>query len=136
MWKLSVSVIEPGFQSTAMLAILASAPSRNFERSSREMQQTYGREWVTDSEAPMSRALQFAGNPQNVVNAMTHALEARFPKDRYLVGVDARLFGGLMRIVPSWIADRFSALLVRPPLPIVLRRGYTRSQTTSPSTKT
>ncbi|XP_045176008.2 retinol dehydrogenase 7-like [Mercenaria mercenaria] len=45
------------------------------------------------------------GHPQTVADAMTHALVAKQPKLRYLVGTDAHLFFRLLSWLPEWIVD-------------------------------
>lgn len=45
------------------------------------------------------------GNPQTVADSMTHALLAKHPKMRYLVGTDAKVFFRLLTWLPEWIVD-------------------------------
>ncbi|KAL4225102.1 Retinol dehydrogenase 16 [Mactra antiquata] len=45
------------------------------------------------------------GNPQDVADVMTHALLAKYPKMRYLVGPDAKVFFRLMSILPEKFSD-------------------------------
>ena len=59
---------------------------------------------------------------QDVVAAYEHALLARFPRARYLVGADAKLFWLPLQWMPEWMGDRLLTILFNPPLPAVLRR--------------
>lgn len=45
------------------------------------------------------------GNPQSVADAMTHALLAKYPKMRYLVGTDANVFFRVLTWLPEWVVD-------------------------------
>lgn len=45
------------------------------------------------------------GNPQTVADAMMHALLAKHPTMRYLVGTDATIFFLLLTWLPEWIID-------------------------------
>lgn len=45
-------------------------------------------------------------NPENVADAMVHALLGKYPKLRYIIGYDANTFFRVMALVPDWIADR------------------------------
>ncbi|XP_052270426.1 retinol dehydrogenase 16-like isoform X3 [Dreissena polymorpha] len=44
-------------------------------------------------------------HPINVADAMAHALLARYPETRYLVGLDAHLFFRLMSLIPERAGD-------------------------------
>lgn len=44
-------------------------------------------------------------NPEHVVEAMTHALLAKYPKSRYVVGFDANTFYRMMAWLPDWFGD-------------------------------
>jgi hypothetical protein len=41
----------------------------------------------------------------HVANAITHAIESRYPADRYLVGLDAKMLSYVRPLVPEWMAD-------------------------------
>ena len=54
--------------------------------------------------------IKLAGNyvsskPEQVSDAMTHALLAMYPKNRYLVGIDAHTYFRFLRIIPERLAD-------------------------------
>ncbi|XP_060590405.1 retinol dehydrogenase 7-like [Ruditapes philippinarum] len=44
-------------------------------------------------------------NPQKVADAMTHALLAKYPNNRYLIGMDAHLFFRMLAALPERISD-------------------------------
>ena len=45
------------------------------------------------------------GDLGKVVNAYTHAITARFPKTRYVVGFDANILFRLLWNLPDWMTD-------------------------------
>lgn len=61
--------------------------------------------------------LQFFCSPkvEKVVNALEHAVTGRFPRARYVVGTDAKLFWLPLQWLPEWISDRLT-MLTEPPL--------------------
>lgn len=63
------------------------------------------------------------GDPINVVNAYEHALLARFPRVRYLVGKDAKYYYIPLQALPEWLSDWiFYKLESKRPLPAALRK--------------
>lgn len=53
----------------------------------------------------------FMGNPDQVARTVADALDARNPKDRYLVGLDAHAWHLANRLVPRPILDRVTRLV-------------------------
>ena len=47
----------------------------------------------------------FGASPKRVVNAVTHALSARHPKAKYLIGLDARALVTLRKFTPTRLGD-------------------------------
>ncbi|WAR09695.1 H17B6-like protein [Mya arenaria] len=56
-------------------------------------------------------------NPQDVADVMIHALLARHPRSRYLVGKDAKTIYRLIGVLPGWIGDRILTLPVPTKIP-------------------
>ena len=52
--------------------------------------------------------------PEKVADAVTHALFARRPKHRYLVGPDAKVAGALSRLLPDRAKHAVMARLAGP----------------------
>ncbi len=59
----------------------------------------------------MRLASPFMGNPQQVAKVVAGALDARNPRDRYLVGLDAQAWNLADRVVPRPIIDRVTRLV-------------------------
>ena len=50
---------------------------------------------------------------EKVVDAYTHALLARFPRDRYVVGNDARFIYLPIQQLPEWLGDWLLEVLAK-----------------------
>ena len=55
--------------------------------------------------------------PEKVAAKIQHALEARRPRTRYLVGIDAQVQARLMPILPTPLVDRIVAAFMGFPKP-------------------
>ena len=53
----------------------------------------------------VTRTRLFRNNPKLVIDVITHALFARFPKRRYLVGLDAKYLFRPLMYGPDWLSD-------------------------------
>lgn len=62
--------------------------------------------------AAASKGDERASQPEKVAGAIAHALTARRPHTRYLVGIDAR-GQALLRWLPDRVADRAIAYAIR-----------------------
>ncbi len=58
----------------------------------------------------MRLAHPFMGNPQQVAKVVAGALDARNPRDRYLVGLDAQALDLANRMLPRPVVDRLTRL--------------------------
>ena len=59
----------------------------------------------------MRFAEPFMGNPQQVADVVASVLDARNPRDRYLVGIDARAFNLASSLTPRPVLDRLTRLV-------------------------
>ena len=104
-WRIRVSLIEPGAVATPIWGkarqdsddLLAEVrPEARAPYAARvEAMQHFTQQWGSGGVPP-----------ERVVRAIRHALTARRPRARYPIGLDARLEGGLARLLPPWLADR------------------------------
>jgi NAD(P)-dependent dehydrogenase (short-subunit alcohol dehydrogenase family) len=104
-WKIHVALIEPGSIATPIWTKSASAADR--------LQEQFAANDGADYTAALDAMRQAAastgrrGVPASLVaDAVTHAIESRSPKTRYLVGRDAHIRAWLVRIVPDRLRDR------------------------------
>ncbi len=104
-WKIHVALIEPGVIATPIWSKSLAAAERVIESLPPEAHVLYGP--VTDF--MRRRAASGAGIPADrVARAVAHALLARRPRTRYLVGTDARV-GALLARLPDRLRDRLLA---------------------------
>ena len=103
-WGINVAIVEPGSIATPIWdksRTTADEIERNLTADAREL---YGgtigaiRTFINDTE---KRAIP----PERVADAVQHALTAKRPKTRYLVGTDARMQAVLATVAPDRIAD-------------------------------
>lgn len=111
-WRIGVSLIEPGSIETPI-----------WNRGEKELEAARKRSPV-DAESLYGKLiaafLELAGGmdwqktpPDKVVAAIEHALTARRPRPRYLVGLDARSQALATRFLPDRVLDFLTALYIR-----------------------
>jgi NAD(P)-dependent dehydrogenase (short-subunit alcohol dehydrogenase family) len=103
-WGIKVAIVEPGSIDTpiwergerAADEIIAAAP---------ETERLYG--GAIEKFREVVRATAARGiPPERVAKTIVHALEARRPRSRYLVGLDAKVQARLVPLVPTPLLDR------------------------------
>jgi len=52
------------------------------------------------------------GRPESCAGVIAHALEARSPRARYLVGADAFLMAGVSSVTPTSVMDRITRIVI------------------------
>ncbi|MEW6235589.1 MAG: SDR family oxidoreductase [Candidatus Omnitrophota bacterium] len=104
-WRISVSIVEPGAVKTPIWEKSQKEAEAFFAQVDEEKMQLY--------KDPLAVFLRLAKEaeknavpPAIVANAVIHALTARRPKARYLIGADAKKRTLLERLPTSW-RDRF-----------------------------
>jgi NAD(P)-dependent dehydrogenase (short-subunit alcohol dehydrogenase family) len=109
-WGISVSIVEPGSIETPI-----------WERSDREIDSLLERAPATEElyakqVAAVRRASRKLGErgiaPDRVASTIEHALGARRPRARYLVGRDARLQALAKAVIPTRVWDRIIARMI------------------------
>ncbi len=112
-WGIGVAVVEPGAVRTAIWEkgratterLERELPAEAFERYAKGMQSI--RDGIAESETKGVGA-------DKVADAVTHALFAKRPKHRYLVGPDAKVAGTLSRLLPDRAKHAVMARLAGP----------------------
>ncbi|XP_059139305.1 17-beta-hydroxysteroid dehydrogenase type 6-like [Physella acuta] len=106
--NIKVSIIEPGGFRTGLadVDVMIEATRKCFERASPDVQSHYGEDFIAKKKEVLSNMSKEC-NPdlQPVVDAMTHALTARFPRTRYVVGNFAKYFYIPLSYLPDWLSD-------------------------------
>ncbi|KAL5006911.1 hypothetical protein ScPMuIL_015717 [Solemya velum] len=105
----SVHIVEPGFFRTTITDPHAVRDSldTSFKKASRDVQEYYGNVFLKKVLDHAKKTLDVLASPDvhQVVDAYTHALTARFPKTRYVVGWDGNYFFRPLWNLPTCLSD-------------------------------
>jgi NAD(P)-dependent dehydrogenase (short-subunit alcohol dehydrogenase family) len=103
-----VSLVEPGSVATPIWEKGRDSAEAIQDRLTPEHERLYG-----DKVARMAKVLEKVGArgvpPEKVAEAVAHALTAKRPRTRYLVGADARMTLLMRRLLPDRVRDRLVA---------------------------
>ena len=109
-WGIEVSIIEPGSIKTPIWERSDREIERLLERAPRTAE-LYGKQ--VEGIRRASRNLGERGiPPERVAARIEHALSARRPRTRYLVGLDAKLQARLKVLTPARVWDRIVARMI------------------------
>jgi NAD(P)-dependent dehydrogenase (short-subunit alcohol dehydrogenase family) len=100
-----VAMIEPGMVATPFWEKTAAAEAELAETLSSGGRRFYGRA-LARRKRGIPKWIHSASSPEQVCNAVLHALTSSYPRRRYLVGRDARLKAVLWSVLPEWARDR------------------------------
>jgi NAD(P)-dependent dehydrogenase (short-subunit alcohol dehydrogenase family) len=103
-----VSIVEPGSIATPIWEKGTETARAVRGSLSAEAQELYGGP-VGRFEEVMRQSAERGAPPEKVAKVVTHALTARRPRTRYLVGADARAMATLKRLLPDRLRDRLVA---------------------------
>jgi NAD(P)-dependent dehydrogenase (short-subunit alcohol dehydrogenase family) len=107
-WKIHVSIVEPGYIQTPIVKKSLAAAEELRAQLPEEAHQLYGPSARAVREATEAEAAQGAST-EVVVKAVVHALTARRPRTRYLVGNRSALQISLARALPDRWRDALMA---------------------------
>jgi NAD(P)-dependent dehydrogenase (short-subunit alcohol dehydrogenase family) len=103
-WGIHVALIEPGAVATPIWEKSAGEAEAMMEDAPPELTERYGE--IIEAIAKVSRENATDGvSPQEVADAVTHAITADKPKTRYLVGRDAKLRAPVAKFMPDRLMD-------------------------------
>lgn len=112
-WKIHVSIVEPGAIATRIWDKSKSMADEIEKTLPPEGRELYGNA-IPSVRKFIERGERTAIEPDAVAKAVTHALTARTPQTRYLIGMDARLQAALAKIVPDrgrdWLVRRLMGM--------------------------
>jgi NAD(P)-dependent dehydrogenase (short-subunit alcohol dehydrogenase family) len=103
-----VALIEPGSIKTAIWGKAVDSGTGSLKEDP-ELRALYAAELPLLSEVP-KLAERMAVAPRVVTRAVQHALTSRWPKARYLVGLEARALTLFIAFTPTWLSDFFIRL--------------------------
>jgi NAD(P)-dependent dehydrogenase (short-subunit alcohol dehydrogenase family) len=107
-WKIDVVAIEPGSIDTPIWERGEGIADEVATRAPAAQEALYG-EKIERFRGAVRRTAERGISPEKVAGAIEHALTARRPRTRYLVGVDARGQALLSRLLPDRVMDRIVA---------------------------
>ena len=112
-WGISVSVVEPGSIATPIWEKGHATADEIFEKLPQQAHDFYDSAIAAVHKAA-DKSARAAIPPHAVAKAAAHALTAKRPKTRYLVGRDAQMQAALAKVVPDrmrdWLVVRFMGL--------------------------
>jgi len=109
-WGIEVAVIEPGSIATPIWERGQREAEAFVARATDEQEKLYGQAIAAYREVARQTGARGIP-PERVAKAIEHALGARRPRTRYLVGFDARAQARLKAILPTRLVDRLIARL-------------------------
>lgn len=104
-WGISVSIVEPGAIATPIWEKSRRAAEEIVRNLPAEAHALYDRALIAVREIA-DRGGKAAIPADSVARAVAHALTAKKPKSRYLVGSDAKFLAALAKFVPDRLRDR------------------------------
>lgn len=107
-WGIDVAAIEPGSIATPIWERGEQRADSAAERAPASQEALYGRK-IESFRKAVRRTAERGISPDKVAAAIRHALTARRPRTRYLVGADARGQAFLASIAPDRLMDRIVA---------------------------
>ncbi|XP_078390796.1 retinol dehydrogenase 5 [Cetorhinus maximus] len=114
-----VSIIEPGFFKTAVTNLegIENNLQHLWDRLAPEVRESYGQKYFEKyvQVQRFSMNVLCDGDLSKVTNSMEHALTASYPRTRYAVGWDAKLFWIPLSYMPTVLSDFMLALLLPKP---------------------
>jgi NAD(P)-dependent dehydrogenase (short-subunit alcohol dehydrogenase family) len=111
-WRIHVSVIEPGSFGTEIWRRGGEAADSTLGEVPEEKRALY--DGLIAAVRRLASRTEARGKPPDaVVRAIVHALTARRPRTRYLVGTDARIQVALARLLPDRAFDALVRRMLR-----------------------
>jgi NAD(P)-dependent dehydrogenase (short-subunit alcohol dehydrogenase family) len=104
-WGIKVSLIEPGSVKTPIWKKSGDAADKTLQSFSQRAIDLYGPA-ITVFRSVAEKNAQTGIGPDIVVRAIEHALTAKRPQTRYLVGREAHLRAFLKKVLPDWMLDQ------------------------------
>ncbi len=105
-WKIPVSIIEPGVIKTPIWEKSINLVRNTIGEMPQEAEQYYGAVYKNLEDKMMKRVKEKGTSPEEVAKAIIHAVTAKNPKTRYLVGKDACFLRHFLTKLPDKIIDK------------------------------
>eukprot|EP00475_Leptophrys_vorax_P045469 TRINITY_DN943_c0_g1_i1.p1 TRINITY_DN943_c0_g1~~TRINITY_DN943_c0_g1_i1.p1 ORF type:complete len:345 (-),score=104.33 TRINITY_DN943_c0_g1_i1:36-1070(-) len=136
-WGIKVCMYEPGFHGTALLSLFKNNLAKSYEQSPESVKAEYGTEYLEKQMKSFDWMKKICVNhPENVVLALVEGTLSKFPKTRYVVGLDAKyLFAPTVTLLPDAVVDfaLSKVLSLKPPAALRKRDSKYNSAPINPS---
>jgi len=106
-WGISVSLMEPGSIRTPIWEKYEADMGRLLSDLSPESHQLYGRS-IAAARRAACRRHEAGRHPERVARAVVHALTAKKPRTRYMIGWDARVGAVMAKVLPTGLLDKLT----------------------------
>jgi len=113
-WGIDVAIVEPGAIVTPIWDKGRATADELEQRLPAEAKQRYAR-LIDAVRAYAADAEERGLPPERVAEAIAHAIRAKHPQTRYLVGRDARLQAAMATLAPDRVFDRLVAMRLKLP---------------------
>lgn len=103
-----VSIIEPGFFKTNIInpGSVKEKVQPIFDKSNEELKTAYGPDYIQKLHSCMQYFSDHSSTTiDHVIDAYVHAITARYPRTRYVVGIDAKYVYIPLSFLPDWLTD-------------------------------
>ena len=107
-WNMHVASIEPGVIRTPIWEKTLKEGDANLDRLPPAAYEMYG-EGIEAARKGAARSGKGGLPPEDVAKVVAHALTAKRPKTRYVLGKTTRSLVFLTRVLPDWLLDRITA---------------------------
>lgn len=111
-FNVKVSIVEPGFFQTAITSwsFTNLDMERQWKNLPPELREEYGEKFFNKLKTRVMEFLKYptfaSGNKtEMVIETLTHAIGAKHPKDRYIVGFDAKYLYRPLTFLPDYVLD-------------------------------
>eukprot|EP00698_Gefionella_okellyi_P024148 TRINITY_DN8442_c0_g1_i1.p1 TRINITY_DN8442_c0_g1~~TRINITY_DN8442_c0_g1_i1.p1 ORF type:complete len:335 (+),score=28.00 TRINITY_DN8442_c0_g1_i1:42-1046(+) len=110
-----VILVEPGFFATPLLSTVQEEQRRRLDGLPQDVRKRWGEPFLAHLAKASGRVLKIGKPPQQVVDAVTHAVSAQRPKTRYMVGLDSWCLARLLSVLPTQVGDWAIRMIARHP---------------------
>jgi NAD(P)-dependent dehydrogenase (short-subunit alcohol dehydrogenase family) len=110
-WGMQVSLVEPGDVDTPIWEKTQGYADRMLAKLPQAARELYA-DAIVAVRRQLDQSARGASPPEACARAIAHALSARRPRTRYLVGTDARIQAAVVRFLPDRLRDRLVTRLL------------------------
>lgn len=118
---IDVSTVNPSSHSTTMVSDTEVMLKRVWNNLDPATKNEYGEEYFGELLKAVDKLKQLSWSPQYVEDALVSCIELKNPPPRVLVGMDAKYFIMILRILPMWVQVKILKVLSSKSLPACMK---------------